>query len=188
MTRKLADDYSYSRFGAAQQAEAQQSVFSACVELQLRACRENDLGALEWMGLYTRHRDIIRDTFRQQQAGTALMLLAVSSAFPLAQAWLDFGHRGSVRRPMLWAVRVFPPLQGYGIGAWIVSEAETAASARGAHDIQLRVEPENTHALRFYERRGYRAVGHPEIESNPGRSDSAAAATLQLMEKQLSSC
>jgi ribosomal protein S18 acetylase RimI-like enzyme len=188
MTRKLADDYSYSLLRGARQAEAQRSVFTACVGLQLRPCRESDLQALEWMGLYTRHRDIIHDTFRQQQAGTALMLLAESSGFPLAQAWLDFGHRGSVRRPTLWAVRVFPPLQGYGIGAWIISAAEMAARTRGARDIQLGVEPENTPALRFYERLGYRAVGHAEIEFNSGRSDSAAAATLQLMEKQLSSC
>jgi ribosomal protein S18 acetylase RimI-like enzyme len=188
MTHKLAHDYSYARLGGARPAEAQQSVFTACVGLQLRPCRENDLRALEWMGLYARHRDIIHDTFRQQQAGTALMLLAVSSGFPLAQAWLDFGHRGTVRRPMLWAVRVFPPLQAYGIGTWIISAAETAASERGALDIQLGVEPENTLALRFYERLGYRAVGNLEIEFNPGRSDSAAAATLQLMEKQLLRC
>lgn len=161
-------------------------MFTACIGLQLRPCRENDLRALEWMGLYTRHREIIRDTFRQQQAGTALMLLAVSSGFPLAQAWLDFGHRGSVRRPMLWAVRVFPPLQGYGIGGWIISAAETAARARGAREIQLGVEPENTPALRLYERLGYRAVGHPNIVSKPGAH--VEAATLQLMEKPLPGC
>jgi GNAT superfamily N-acetyltransferase len=188
MTRKLADDYSHSRLEESRQVEAQQSVFTACVGLQLRRCRENDLRALEWMGLYTRHRNIIQDTFRQQQAGRALMLLAVSSGFPLAQAWLDFGHRGSVRRPLLWAVRVFPPLQGHGIGAWIISAAEKAARARGARDIQLGVEPENTPALRLYERLGYRAVGHPKIESTRGESDHVEAATLQLMEKPLTSC
>ena len=164
--------------------------FTACLDVRLRQCRQKDLPALEWMGLYTRDREIIRDTFLQQRAGSALMLLAVAKDLPLAQAWLDFSRRGSKQCPSLWAVRVFPPLQGCGIGAWIIAAAEEAACVRGASEIELGVEPENTLALRLYERLGYRPAGRkPKMEFGvASERRSAPAVELQIMRKGLGTC
>src|SRR4051812_8517566 len=68
-------------------------------ELYLKICRERDLPALEWMGLFSTQRGIIRDTYTRQTRGEALMLLGMSNEYPVAQAWLDFVKRGSWQRP-----------------------------------------------------------------------------------------
>jgi ribosomal protein S18 acetylase RimI-like enzyme len=133
--------------------------FAVQLTLRARLCRTEDLPALEWMGLYTPHGQIIQDTFAHQQRGGALMILGVANEFPLAQAWLDFEFRGSAQCPCLWAVRVFPHMQGLGIGTWMVYNAESAAVARGAVAVEVGVEPENRSAARLYQRLGYRAVG-----------------------------
>ena len=119
------------------------------------------------MGLHSADRPIIDATFAAQERGEALMLVGESGGFPVAQAWLDFAERGSVMRPHLWAVRVFPPLQGAGLGCALMQAAEAAAVEAGANEIELGVEPHNSRARRFYERMGYapaefreRAVHH----------------------------
>jgi GNAT superfamily N-acetyltransferase len=129
------------------------------LELHLRVCREEDLTALEWLGLYTAHRTVIADTFASQVRGEGLMLLAMANNFPLAQAWLDFARRGSRARPRIWAVRVFPPLQRGGIGTWLIGAVERVAKARGATSVEIGVEMSNPQARRFYEGLGYRLRG-----------------------------
>jgi ribosomal protein S18 acetylase RimI-like enzyme len=126
------------------------------VAVEFRLCRGEDLLALEWMGLHTRERDIIRATFERQRQGDALMLLALANGFPIGQVWIDFIRSGP---PRLWAVRVFPPLQRAGLGRRMMGEAETLARARGAAAVELGVERENPQARSFYENLGYRPVG-----------------------------
>ena len=129
------------------------------VFVRFRPCRESDLEALEWMGLHTREREIITETFAAQVRGDALMLLAEAGGFPVAQAWLDFAERGTAEWPHLWAVRVFPPLQGAGLGRRLMAEAEVLAAARGAHGLELGVEWDNARARRFYRSLGYSPTG-----------------------------
>jgi ribosomal protein S18 acetylase RimI-like enzyme len=129
------------------------------IALALRVCREQDLPALEWMGLYSAQRAVIRATFDQQQRGDGVMLLGIANDFPLAQAWLDFASRGSRQRPRVWALRVFPPLQGLGIGTWMLRAAEQFASSRAAREIEIGVERNNASALGLYQRLGYRLTG-----------------------------
>lgn len=128
------------------------------IRVRFRFCREDDLEALEWMGLHTRDRNIIHGAFAAQQRDEALMLLAEAGGYPVGQAWIDFARRGSEDRPHIWAVRVFPPLQGAGLGERLMAEAETLAAGRGAREVELAVDPENP-ARRFYRRLGYRPVG-----------------------------
>lgn len=137
-------------------------IAQGCVRVQLiyRLCTEADLPALEWMGLFTTHRQIIRTTFEKQQQGNVWMVLAVASGFPVAQVWIDAAERGSILCPRLWAMRVFPPLQGAGIGTELLLHTETFARDRGAHELEIGVEPDNVGARRFYARLGYRRVGH----------------------------
>jgi GNAT superfamily N-acetyltransferase len=129
------------------------------LSVEFRLCAEDDLPALEWMGLYTLQREIIRSAFEAQQRGEALMLLAISGGFPVGQVWLDFTRGGGVKRPLLWAMRVFPPLQGRGLGSGLMRRAEALAASRGAEEIELGVERDNEDARRFYERFGYHSVG-----------------------------
>ena len=130
------------------------------LSIEFRLCTEDDLPALEWMGLHTTQREIIRSVFEEQQRGEALMLLAISAGFPVGQVWLDFARAGGVKRPLLWAMRVFPPLQGRGLGSGLMRRAEALASARGAEEIELGVEWDNEKARRFYESLGYDPIGN----------------------------
>lgn len=127
--------------------------------IEFRLCTEHDLEALEWMGLHTREREIIRDTFEAQERGEALMLLAVAGGFPVGQAWLDFTRAGGTRRPLLWSVRVFPPLRGRGLGSALMRRAEALAEARGADEIDVGVVRDNDGGRRFYEQLGYEPAG-----------------------------
>lgn len=135
----------------------------ATITATIRPCTEADLPALEWMGLYAPHRRIIRDTFKAQQRGDALMLLAVARGFPVAQVWIDFSARG--RTAVLWAVRTFFPLQRAGIGARMMRAAEEVARRRGFAQAELEVEKGEEEAIAFYRRLGWRTAG----ESGDGR-------------------
>jgi GNAT superfamily N-acetyltransferase len=143
------------------------------VELDLRVCREEDLPALEWLGLFTGQRSIIAETFASQLRGEGLMLLAVANDFPLAQAWLDFSRRGTRRCPRVWAFRVFPPLRRAGLGTWMLGVIERLAKERGATRLEVGVERANSDARRLYERLGYRLSGTERelVAHRPGCSE-----------------
>jgi GNAT superfamily N-acetyltransferase len=151
------------------------------LELDMKVCREQDVQALEWTGLFSGHRQIIQDTYNRQQRGEALILLGVANDFPFAQVWLDFTRRGTSQRPRAWALRVLPPLQGLGIGTWMLKAAERVAKQRGAQDIEIGVETDNFDAQRLYERLGYRNSGR-ECEFAPQR---AAAIDQYVLSKHL---
>ena len=125
----------------------------------IRACKEEDLPALEWMGLYSRHRHIIRETFEAQERGDALMLLGVAAGFPIAQIWIAFRQSSSLAT--LWAVRTFHPLQGSGIGRRMMRAAEHALARRGVVRAELEVDDCNRKVLGFYRRLGWQVVRCP---------------------------
>ncbi len=130
--------------------------FRVVVEVGIRPAVAGDLPALEWMGLFARHRPTIDKAFAAQEQGDGLMLLAVAAGFPVGQAWLDFRRARGRQAAILWAVRTFPPLQGAGIGTRLVHRAEVEAGARGLRRAELVVEHGNDPARRFYERLGWR--------------------------------
>lgn len=128
------------------------------LEVSIRTCTRGDLEGLEWYGLYSLHRQIIHDAFARQEAGEVLMLLAVASSFPIGQAWIDFAARPDERDGVgvLWAVRVYPFLQGFGVGTRLLAAAERAVRERGARWAEIGVEKDNPRARQLYERNGYR--------------------------------
>jgi ribosomal protein S18 acetylase RimI-like enzyme len=162
--------------------------FVVSVEVALRAAVESDLEALEWMGLYEGHRDIIRTAFEAQQRGDALLLVAISGGFPVAQVWIDFARKRAQRKAVLWAVRTFFPLQGRGIGRRMLIAAEREIAMRGIHRAELEVEHSNEGALRFYKSCGWKMVGE-NIERLTIRDGDAGVQNLQLdvwvMEKEV---
>ena len=134
------------------------------IPVRFRLCRKEDLTAIEWMGLHSREREIIAEAFAAQERGDSLMLLADANGYPIAQAWIDFTRRGTKDCPRLWAVRVFPPLQGAGLGQRLMAEAEALAAERQAAHVEVAVERCNAGARRFYERLGYVPVGEEREE------------------------
>lgn len=152
------------------------------VEAEIRPCREHDLPGLEWMGLFTPHRHIIRETFEAQKRGEALMLLAVAAGFPIAQAWIDL-QRKSRRTAKLWAVRTFYPLQGNGIGAQMMRAAERVLRDYGVREAFIDVERGNERALRFYKRLGWRPVSPEDARQN--RDPAAREQDMLVLSKWL---
>ncbi|MBV9108691.1 MAG: GNAT family N-acetyltransferase [Gemmatimonadetes bacterium] len=132
--------------------------FHLPLAITIRPCTEEDLQELEWYGLFTHHREIFDDAFARQERGETLMLLAVANGFPIGQAWIDFDARPEEDEPvaLIWAMRVYPFLQGHGIGARLLAAAEAAIRARGCRWSEIGVEKDNPRARRLYERMGYR--------------------------------
>ena len=132
--------------------------FTLPLDVVIRPCTADDLQGLEWYGLFTHHRPILDDAYARQQRGRTLMLLAVANGFPIGQAFIDFHARPDEPEPvaLLWAVRVYPFLQGFGIGARLLAAAERAIAGRGGRWAEIGVEKDNPGARRLYERVGYR--------------------------------
>lgn len=133
--------------------------FRLDLELAIRRTGEADLDRLEWFGLYSEHREIIRAAFERQRLGEVTMLVADLDGFPVGQVWIDFRRSGEADSASLWAVRVLPPLHRQGIGARLMLAAERLVVARGRRLLTLTVERTNPDARRFYERLGYRTSG-----------------------------
>jgi len=132
---------------------------TARVPVTVRLARVDDLSALEWHGLYTPMREVIRNAYLAQQRGDGAMLLAEANGFPVAQAWLDFVRKGHLGLATVWAVRVFPPFQRAGLGTLVMQAAERVALARGVTETELGVDRDNAGVLHFYERQGYVMAG-----------------------------
>jgi len=132
--------------------------FSITLDVTLRLCCEDDLAALEWFGAFAHHRQILREAFELQEAGQALMLLALAHGFPIGQAWLDLRLKSGAEAPGVWALRVLDPFRGQGLGQRLIAGLEALARARGLAALEVGVETDNPAARRFFERLGWRLV------------------------------
>jgi ribosomal protein S18 acetylase RimI-like enzyme len=149
--------------------------FTLRAEIAIRPCERGDLPGLEWYGLFSAHREVFRDAFARQERGEDLMLLAVLNGFPVGQTWIDLARRRAESAGLLWAVRVYPFLQGMGIGTRLLRAAEEALRARDYEWAEIGVEKSNPRARRLYERQGYRIVGELREEFRFTRPDGEAA-------------
>ncbi len=136
--------------------------FSLSLRVAIRPCRAEDLPTLEWWGLFAPARTLIRHIFERQERGLALMLVAEANGVASGQAWLDFSRRDVDATGVIWAVRVFPCLQGLGLGTRLMDAAEAILHELGFRRAELTVERSNPAARRFHERLGYR-----EVEAGP---------------------
>jgi ribosomal protein S18 acetylase RimI-like enzyme len=153
------------------------------IEVVIRPCEEEDLPALEWMGLYSPHRQIIREAFEAQKRGDALLLLAVSAGFPVAQVFIDLARKREAGVALLWAVRTFYPLQGAGIGRQLMATAESILRNRGIKRAELGVERDNKQAIKFYVQQGWQAAG--PLTENVEFSDTDGTLTTVKLEQWL---
>ncbi len=129
--------------------------YSIPLHVTIRVCTKRDVPQLEWAGIYTAHRQFIRNTYKAQERGDVLMLVAETNCFPAGQIWIDLAKKREEGVGFLWAMRVVPWLQRMGIGTSLMNAAEEVLRSRGFAWAELGVEKENTDAQRFYERRGY---------------------------------
>lgn len=127
--------------------------------LTIRPARHEDLQALEWYGLHTPHREIIAGAFQLQERGDGAMLLADVNGFPVGQICIDFLRKRPSARATLWALRVFQPFRGIGIGVRLVRAAERVVIQHGVPFAELGVDRDNVGVLPFYERLGYEHCG-----------------------------
>ncbi|MBK1836116.1 GNAT family N-acetyltransferase [Azospirillum sp. YIM B02556] len=125
----------------------------------IRPAVQDDLPDLEWYGLHTPHREIITGAFRLQERGDGAMLLADVNGFPVGQICIDFLRKRPSGRATLWALRVFQPFRGLGIGVRLLQAAERVVIQRGVPFAELGVDRDNAGVLPFYERLGYEHCG-----------------------------
>jgi ribosomal-protein-alanine N-acetyltransferase len=88
---------------------------------------------------------------------SACMLVATRSGQPIGYAVL-LTRRGS-QSARLYSIAVAGEEAGHGIGSRLVAAAEEAAVKRGARRLHLEVRADNSTAVRFYERLGYKPAG-----------------------------
>jgi ribosomal protein S18 acetylase RimI-like enzyme len=161
--------------------------FTVEVEIEIRKAVAEDLPALEWMGLYAGHRQIIRRAFASQQAGDASLLLGIAGGFPVAQVWIDFAKKREEGTACVWAVRTFFALQGRGIGKCMIQAAEAEMRRHGFKRAELEVDRNNDGARRFYARHGWRLTGETSEHFDFTDEGGSSSMTLELwtMEKLL---
>ncbi|CAO3420411.1 GNAT family N-acetyltransferase [Azospirillum doebereinerae] len=128
---------------------------SVVLPVTIRPARADDLPKLEWFGLHTPHREILGNAFRMQERGTGAMLLAELNDFPVGQVCVDFVRKRHLGRATLWALRVFLPFRGLGLGARLMRAAEAVVATNGGGVAELGVDRDNATVLPFYDQLGY---------------------------------
>jgi ribosomal protein S18 acetylase RimI-like enzyme len=135
-------------------------------DIVFRLAKEDDLPKLEWMGEYTHFRRVFQYTFREQNAGRRLMLLADFNHFPIGQIFILVREDNIMFNPQqrgyLYSLRVMTPFQGLGIGTELILQAEEIMRQRNMYYSTIAVAKENEGALRLYKRNGYTIYAEDE--------------------------
>ncbi len=71
----------------------------------------------------------------------------------------------------LMAISVFPEYRGLGLGAALLVEASNLARRSGVRQMSLLVESDNSGAVRFYGRSGFREMARRPFVPFPGSTD-----------------
>ena len=146
------------------------------LDCTVRDVRVTDLPALEWFGTYAHFRRLEESNYRDVEAGYKLWLVAEVNRFPAGHLKINLRVEDPLRgtpRGYIFAVRVFEPFQGLGLGTALVRAAENALRARGFRYVSIAVGKDNPRARRLYERLGYsiyrEEVGHWQYVDLGGR-------------------
>ena len=139
------------------------------IEITLRLAAASDLPKLEWFGQYAHFRNLYRRSFREQQHGRRLLLLADGNDFPIGHVFIQLQSNNPTiadgsRRAYLYSFRVMEVFRGKGIGTRLLNEAESLVMARGFDRTTIAVAKHNQKARQLYERLGYRI-----FDQDPGR-------------------
>ena len=154
----------------------------------IRICAQDDLGALEWDGLFAEHRDIILEAFARQQQRSTVMLIAEMEGRIVGQIWIDLTKLASRGAGFLWALRVHPASRRRGIGTELVNAAEAWLTAHAFDSGAVGVEKDNTDAMIRYRRLGYEVAGElleRYTYTTPAGESHELTVDQWLMEKRL---
>lgn len=132
--------------------------------VDIRLATYEDLPALEWEGAYIHFRRVYARAFERAQQGEALLWLAEGAGRLLGQLFVllksDVDPQVADGRlcAFVHSFRVRPELRGGGLGSRLLAHAELDLCQRGFNRTYLHVARENTEAIRFYRRHGYRSI------------------------------
>src|SRR5579864_6801408 len=104
------------------------------IDCTVRNVRAHDLPLLEWFGTHAHLRHMEEAHYRDVEAGYKLWLVAAANGFPVGHVKINLRVEDPLRgnpRGYLFALRVFEPFQGLGIGTTLIKAAEKILSARG---------------------------------------------------------
>ncbi len=142
----------------------ERAAISVQLPIVLRLAVKEDLSKLEWYGQYTHFRNVFRRTYREQQQGRRVILVADSNNFPIGHIFIllksaRYTESEDDPRAYFYSLRVMEMFRGHGIGSRLVEEAEAIVRERGATWAMIAVAKHNHRARRLYERLGYQVVG-----------------------------
>jgi ribosomal protein S18 acetylase RimI-like enzyme len=124
----------------------------------IRDVRPADLPLLEWYGTYAHLRNMEMANLEDVASGRKLWLVAVLGSFPIGHVKVNLCVEDRTRgnpRGYLFALRVFEPFQGLGVGTELIEAAEDQLRWRGYKFASIAVAITNERARRLYERLGY---------------------------------
>ena len=138
--------------------------------LNIRPAVKVDLPALEWDGEYQHFHRLYTDAYRLVETGDVIIWLAelpmrgvVGQLFVSLKSGRTELSDGKTRA-YVYAFRVKPAFQGWGVGTRLMDVVEADLLQRGYHRVSLNVGQTNEGARRLYERLGYHVSG-----TDPGR-------------------
>jgi len=121
------------REGAPMAAVAEHRRLRLDLDCIVRDARASDLPRLEWFGIYAHLRRMEEANYRDVEAGTKLWLVSDVNGFPVGHLKVnlrvDDPSRGNPRG-YIFALRVFDPFQGLGIGTELITAAESRGTAK----------------------------------------------------------
>ena len=163
--------------------------FTISLPIQIRHSTAEDLENLEWFGMFTAHREIIRSTFEAQERGNSTMLIAELNGLPVGQVWIDYLSQAASSAGFLWAFRMMPGFQRLGIGRRLLDAAEKLLCERGFSFAEITADLDNVDAQRLYVSRGYAPAGTRLDEwdyTTPEGEPVSASAERIILRKRLS--
>lgn len=128
------------------------------MQCTVRDVRPADLPLLEWYGTHAHLRFMEQAAYNEVVNGTKVWLVAEANNFPCGHIKINLQVKDPRRgnpRGYLFALRVFEPFQGMGIGTALINAAEDVLRARGFRYVSIAVGKNNPRARRLYERLGY---------------------------------
>jgi ribosomal-protein-alanine acetyltransferase len=127
--------------------------------LALREARPTDIDALARLEAecFSSDRLSRRSLASLARSPSASLLVASRADDPIGYAALLL--RRGAHSARLYSIAIHPQGAGQGIGSQLLRAAEHEARRRGATRMHLEVRADNSAAVRFYVKSGYRATG-----------------------------
>lgn len=139
-------------------------------DIYIRHIYESDLPELEWGGEYLHYRRLYSEIFSNVQKGIAIMwVVELKNNGLVGQLFVQLHSprpelANGVDRAYFYAFRVKEDYRRHGIGSRLIEFAENDLRERSYRKITLNVGKDNTEAIKFYKKHGFKIVA-PE----PGR-------------------